>query len=356
MGGNKEGAGVESLSVNSTPASDTFYTATSVLSPDPHDLTSPMSPLPLDVPRSGNVKNVENSITGACGALGDKNSGIVSEVPIEDVEKLKIPSSKNDSDISSYQQTLPAKSDGPCAHKGLRVNGKDANHLTEDDSQVAGTTSHLGHGPSFGACLLSPIHLLEDSIHSQDFHGIKEKTTSTPLRGDIRSESKTKDPQSVKSRLDAKSISRSCSVGEPSQVTKVLSYGDADHPHTCPGNTDNENHQSFNNNVLPDNGNPECSRDVSHISNEPQYLLEDHITQNGDSPDSDWYPGLSIKEKSELISQEIEVGKAAEVLMRLRQRTDESDISIREQVCYRPQLNNNTGNGRYIVGMSLVFF
>ncbi|XP_037786523.1 kinesin-like protein Klp98A [Penaeus monodon] len=39
-------------SVNSTPASDTFYTATSVLSPDPRDLISPLSPLPLDVPPS----------------------------------------------------------------------------------------------------------------------------------------------------------------------------------------------------------------------------------------------------------------------------------------------------------------
>lgn len=336
LGGNKEDVGVETISINSTPASDTFYTATSVLSPDPHDLTSPLSPLPLDVPRSGNVKNAENSNTGACGALIDKQSEIVSEVPIEDVKKVKLPCSKNDSNIRSTQHTLSAKDGSSCGLNALRIDDKDTGDV-ENDSVVEGTANRAAQETSFGAFLLSPIHMHEDSIHSQDFHGIQGKAASTPLREELKNESKIKNSQSVKSRVNG----RSSSLSEPySEVPKTLSYSDADELHAYPCGTDNEHSESLNNNVFLDNGNQKSSHGVSHIHKESKYSPEDNITQNDDSPDSsDWYPGLSIREKSELISQEIEVGKAAEVLMRLRERSNESDISIGEQVCQRSLVN-----------------
>lgn len=335
MGGNKEDVGVEATSINSTPATpDTFYTATSVLSPDRHDLTSPLSPLPLDVPRSGNVKNNESSNAGACSALVDKQSETVPEVPIEDAKKVKLPCSMNESNTRSSLLTLPGKDDSSCAHKALKINDKDAGSLVENDSLVASTANQVAQEAPFGAFLLSPIHVLDDSIHSQNFHGMQGTKASTPLRGEIGSETKSKESQSVKSRLCV----RSSSLSETSsEVPRSLSYSDANKLRTYPCSTDNENSETFNNNIFPANGNPECSHDVSHSHTESKYALEDNITQNDDSPDSsDWYPGLSIREKSELISQEIEVGKAAEVLMRLRQRSNESDVSIGEQVCYRP--------------------
>lgn len=347
LGGTKEDVGVEALSINSTPASDTFYTATSVLSPDPHDLTSPLSPLPLDVPHSGNVKSTENSNTGARGALVDKQSESISEVPIEDVTKAKLPHSKNDNNITSSQHILPAKGDSSCAHGALRMNGRGRSYSADNDSLVSSKASHVEQEASFGALLLSPIHMHEDSILSQDFHGMQGKAASTPLREDTSNRSKTTHSQSVKSRLDVKGkniISRSCSLqaglSEPSsEAPKTLSHSDADKLHTCPHGIDNENSEAFNNNVVSGNGNSECSHDVSLSSKESQHVLRDNITQNDDSPNSsDWYPGLSIREKSELLSQEIEIGKAAEVLMRLRQRSDESDVSISEQVCCKPQL------------------
>ncbi|XP_050738525.1 kinesin-like protein KIF16B [Eriocheir sinensis] len=342
LGGNKEDVGVETISINSTPASDTFYTATSVLSPDPHDLTSPLSPLPLDVPHSGNVKNAENSNAGACGALVDKQSEIVSEVPIEDVKKVKFPYSKNDSNIRSSRHTLSAKDGSFCGINALRINDKDTSDLVENDSLVASPANQVAQETSFGAFLLSPIHMHEDSIHSQDFHGMQGKAASTPLREELRSESKIKDSQSVKSRLNGRSSSHS----EPSsEVPKTSSYSDADELRAYPCGTDNEHSESFNNNVFLDNGNQKCSHDVSHIRKESKYALEDNVTQNDDSPDSsDWYPGLSIREKSELISQEIEVGKAAEVLMRLRARSNESDISIGEQIRELEELKQHYGN------------
>lgn len=327
---NKEDAGVETPSINSTPASDTFYTATSVLSPDPHDLTSPLSPLPLDVPHLGNIKNTENSNTGACGALVDKQSDVF-EVPIEDVKKIRTPHSKNYSNISCSQFTLPVKDNISSSHKTQRRNDEDASCLPD-----SGKARQVEQDASYSALLLSPIHIAEDFIHSQDFHSMHGKAASTPYREEI-----------VKPRLDRESkniISRSCSLqadlSEPSlQVPKTLSQSDAV-THKHPYSVDNESSESINNNIHFGNGNPDCSQDFSHISKESHCIVEDNAKQNEGSPDSsDWYPGLSIREKSELISQETEVGKAAEVLMRLRERRNDSDISIGEQVCYRLQLD-----------------
>lgn len=342
LDGKKEDIGVETTSINSTPASDTFYTATSVLSPDPLDFTSPLSPLPLDVPRSGNVRNIGNSDTGACGALNDKQNELVSEVPNDDAKKNYLPHSKcNDINVSAVQHRFLVEEIDNCVQETLETDDKAMSQLDQNDF-VASKVSEVKQ-EAFGALLLSPIHTLEDSTHSQDCHSIQGKTASTPIEAESNCDFKKKDSQSVKSRLHGKNkkiVSRSSSLEAdisvlPPEIKKVLSYSNTESPHTYPCSVDNEVSVSFNNNIFPDNGNTKEYRQVfAHINSGSHYSFEDHDIQKNDmKASSEWYPGLNIKEKSELISQETEVEKATEVLIRLRERSDEASVSISEQVC-----------------------
>ena len=339
LDGKKEDVGVETTSINSTPASDTFYTATSVLSPDPHDLTSPLSPLPLDVPRSGNVNNIGNSNSGVCGALVDKQNELVSEVPNEDARKIDIPHSKcNNINVSDVKSRFLVKEVDTCVQKALETDNKDMSHL-DQNALVASKINQIQQ-EILGDLFLSPIHKVNDSTHSQDCHTIKGKKASTPIEAESNCDLKIKDSQSVKSRLHGKNIktASSCSsplagLSEPSEIKKTLSYSDIESPQPC--NIDNEFSVSLNNNVFPDNGNTKDNiqkfTDVnsgSHYSDEERDLQK-KVTQA--SPE--WCLGLSIREKSELISQEAEMEKAAEVLMRLREKSDEGSVSICEQVC-----------------------
>lgn len=338
----KKDTGVETTSINSTPASDTFYTATSVLSPDPQDLNSPLSPLPLDVPHSGNIRNNGNLNTGACGALDDKQNELVSEVPINDARKIDPPHSKcNDINVSAVQNRFIVEKGDNCDQKTIETDNSDMSHMDQNDFDASKASEIKPE--AFGALLLSPIHTFEDSTHSQDYHTIQGKTASTPIEVESKCDFKKNDSLSVKSRRHAenkKTVSRSSStradISEPSQeIKRLLSYGSSDSPPTHPCNVDNEVSVSLNNNIFPDNGNTkEYPPDVAQVNRVSRYSSEDYDLQNSDmQASSEWYPGLNIKEKSELIPQEAEVEKATEVLIRLREKSEEASISINEQVC-----------------------
>lgn len=341
LDGKKADVGVETVSINSTPASDTFYTATSVLSPDPHDLTSPLSPLPLDVPRSGNVKNTGDSNTGACGALVDQQNESVSEVPIDDVRKIHPSHSKcNDSNVSAVQPSSLANEIDTYVQKALGTNDKNTSHL---DQNVKCKVTQVQQ-EVLGALVLSPIPSLHDSTHSQDSHATKGRTASTPIETETNHDLRKKDSQSVRSRLlnkNIKTVSRSSSPGadvseSSPEAKKILSFSDTESSHPYPSNVDNGVSGSLNNNVILDNGNTkENTQDVvTDVHSGSQYNSGDNdLQKNITEASSEWYPGLGIKEKSELIPPEADIEKAAEVLLRLREKSGEGNASINEQVC-----------------------
>uniref|UniRef100_A0A0P4WG05 Kinesin motor domain-containing protein n=1 Tax=Scylla olivacea TaxID=85551 RepID=A0A0P4WG05_SCYOL len=352
LDGKKADVGVETTSINSTPASDTFYTATSVLSPDPHDLTSPLSPLPLDVPRSGNVKNTGDSNTGACGALVDQQNEPISEVPNDDARKIHPSHSKcNEINVSAVQPRSLANEIDTCVQNALGTNDKSMSHLDQNDikSKVIQVQQEV-----LGALLLSPIPSLDDSTHPQDCHATEGKTASTPIEAESNHDLRKNDSQSVRSRLlnkNIKTVSRSSSPGadisESSPgVKKVLSFCDTESSHSYPSNIDNGVSRSLNNNMLLDNGNTkENTQDFADVHIGSQYNSGDNdLQKNVTEASSEWYPGLSIKEKSELIPPEADIEKAAEVLLRLREKSDEGNTSINEQIRELEELKQHYGN------------
>lgn len=335
LDGKKADVGVETTSINSTPASDTFYTATSVLSPDPHDLTSPLSPLPLDVPRSGNVKNTGDSNTGAGGALVDQQNEPVSEVPNDHARKIHPSHSKcNDSNVSAVLPSSLANEIDTYVQKALGANDKSTSFLDQNDVKTKVTQVQQ---EILGALFLSPIPAVDDSTHLQDCHATKGKTASTPIEAE-NNDLRKKDSQSVRSRLfnqNTKTVSRSPSpevdVSEPSPEVKILLFSETES--SDPTNIDNGVSGSLNNNMFLDNGN---------TKDNTQDFVDVHsgLQKNATEASSEWYPGLGIKEKSALIPPEADIEKAAEVLLRLREKSEEDNVSISEQVCLQLTVNS----------------
>ncbi|KAK3871433.1 hypothetical protein Pcinc_023420 [Petrolisthes cinctipes] len=347
--GEKEDEGGASGSINSTPASDTFYTATSVLTPDPRDLTSPLSPLPLDTPHSGHGKSSESLQSGTKGAFVDNRQDDVPKVPKGYEGESNLSHFEKDDDelcTSVYKSPRTSNRDGEtqeCNTRPQEIVSQSINNNHNEDASF---------GLDIGTLLTSPILVANDVHKPQGSPAVGTEATSTPIRSGCQQGSRH-NMCGMKAYFPEDMKPTSCSTPV---TTTDASSGD--------GNSSSCNSAKANIFSSVDNGNCEShNNNVSGNGNEHNNILGDYeaallpvqktkSSSVGDSgmPSEDseassaWYSGLGVREKSALISPSDDLTKANEVLMRLREKSRESNVSIQEKICELEALKSHYGN------------
>ncbi|XP_042242970.1 kinesin-like protein Klp98A isoform X2 [Homarus americanus] len=360
--GEKEDSAADSNSVNSTPASDTFYTATSVLSPDPRDLTSPLSPLPLDVPHSGTEKDKDSLSKGAHGAFVDERNDIASKVPKEEDAKAYDVShfERDDIDMCASVYKSPSASDAGCVSEAFQAHDKDVSHpgqkllSPENNSEFEGASNTV----DIAALLTSPILQVGDPLQPQRSPAVSLEATSTPIKKGGAHELRI-GFQNINTNLDDEdkreySSSYLCKVTVNEfapELNCASSINTSRNPDTCPSEIDNNNFKSDNNNSSSGNGNMEGSKPQEHeteknnVSRCPATSVGDNgMPSNETEASSTWYSGVERSEGSALIPPETEVERANEVLLRLRENSDNSNISITEKIRELEALKHHYSN------------
>lgn len=344
--GEKEDPRVGNSSVNSTPASDTFYTATSVLSPDPRDLTSPLSPLPLDVPHTEYVKEKEELSQGGHGAFVNEKSDCILKVPRDNYLRDDLSQFKK-KDSSTALHKHPTTSQG--RNLTISPNCENKEHLT---TSVRKYTTEVPRTPdcdsavnkdNLAAFLTSPILLVEGD-RVQQGSPVVGTATSTPIKVagahgfrkaslDLASPSDMGDKKDILTSYSYKASGNESSF-EVYSAPSQSGSSDANVPSPC---VDNNNRHLDNNNRCG-NGNVEVQSPVninqkSEQSEESSSSEDKGVVNREYEKSSVWHSGLEdVCESSALISPEAEVAKASKVLMKLREGSDRSDTSVDEQV------------------------
>lgn len=322
-------------SVNSTPASDTFYTATSVLSPDPRDLISPLSPLPLDAPPLECVKEKKEQNQGGHGAFVNEKSDYVLEVPKDNYVR-------GDLSLARGEEPLPS------AVKSLKCEGEElpSKNIKTDAEEIPRTpdcTSAIAKD-KLAAFLTSPILQVEGERipHGSPIAGA---ATSTPIKVsgsqglkkgaiDILSPAEADDKKETLTSYSYKASGNESSYEVYSAPSDSYS-SDQNVPQAC---VDNNNRQLDNNNKGCANGNFENQGQVDinqkSTDTEGSSGTQDKAIVNKEYEKSTvWHSGIEdVCESSALISPEAEVAKASEVLLRLREGSEKQDTSVSEQV------------------------
>ncbi|XP_071517126.1 kinesin-like protein Klp98A isoform X2 [Panulirus ornatus] len=360
LAGDKEESGVASNSVNSTPASDTFYTATSVLSPDPHDLTSPLSPLPLDVPHSETEKDKEGLSKGAHGAFVDERCNFVSKVPKEDTKTCDIPQVEREEIgmcVSVYKSSNAI--DAENVSQAILTDSEDVIHTNQrlspvvNDNELEGTAKTVDNG----VLLASPILQVDDHLQPRGSPAVGTEATSTPIKAVdtlslrkadmiVKTEVYEEDKKTNSGAYSDKVIVRESLFG----VNSLIPDNDSGKPDRVIPCMDNENSESHNNNKSVKNGNTQGNHlqkfetKVKDMSGDPSYSLEDASMLGDQTETSTWYSGRDVSEGSALISPQAEVAKAAEVLMRLRESDDKSNVSVNEKIIELEALKQHYSN------------
>lgn len=338
--GEKDDEGGTSGSVNSTPASDTFYTATSVLTPDPRDLTSPLSPLPLDTPHSGLGKGNESLASGTRGAFVDDRQDDVPKVPTGDAGESNLSYFEKDDDdelCTSVYKSPPRTSN----RDGVPRKGN-THHPQEVASKLVNNNDLEGTSPGLdiGALLTSPILVANDVCKPQGSPAVDTEATSTPIRSGDQQVSRN-NLCAVKAYFheDMKPTSLSTPVttadagcGEANSSNSNLAKANVF------SSVDNGNCESHNNNVSG-NGNEDNDIIGAYEAElvpvrkiKSKSVGDSGMTSDVSKASLAWYSGLDVRERSALISPHDDLTKANEVLMRLREESRESNVSIQEKV------------------------
>ncbi|XP_069942470.1 kinesin-like protein Klp98A isoform X2 [Cherax quadricarinatus] len=344
--GERENSAAASNSVNSTPASDTFYTATSVLSPDPHDLTSPLSPLPLDVPHSATELHKEESSKCVLGAFGDEKNNFPSEVPTEDTVDFDVTSHFETGDIDICASVYKSPSVIDSENVSCIFPPDDSDAISQDQKLLPAINYANLEGAS-NTVNISTSPVLQDGGHLK-FPGspIESEATSTPIRaGSTRALKKgfgstsnqlhdgDKRENSSLCLYKVKVKKLACDLN--SAPLNIIS----DNPDSSVSEIDNDISESDNNNCSSGNGNKEGNQSQKHeshykcIDGNPIARVKDSSALNNETDTSSvWFSGVDRSEGSALISPDTEAAKAAEVLLRLRDNTDNSNVSINEKI------------------------
>lgn len=327
-------------SVNSTPASDTFYTATSVLSPEPRDLISPVSPLPLDGPPTECVKERKELNQGGHGAFVNEKSDSILEVPKDKYVSGDLSQMKGEEPSASAARNLPhtLKCDGEeLVSKNIRVVAGEIPRTPDYTSAIA--------KDNLAALLTSPILQVEGERIPHGSPVVGGAATSTPIKVsgshglrkgsvDILNQAEAEDKKETLTSYSYKASGNESSYEVYSAPSDSCS-SDQNVPPSC---VDNNNRQLDNNNKGCANGNVENQSQVDvnqkSIDNEGSSGTEGKAVVNKEYEKSAvWHSGLEdVCESSALISPEAEVAKASEVLLRLREGSEKQDTSVSEQV------------------------
>lgn len=338
--GDKEDPRMGNTSVNSTPASDTFYTATSVLSPEPRDLISPVSPLPLDGPPTECVKERKELNQGGHGAFVNEKSDSILEVPKDKYVSGDLSQMKGEEPSASAARNLPhtLKCDGEeLVSKNIRVVAGEIPRTPDYTSAIA--------KDNLAAFLTSPILQVEGERIPHGSPVVGGAATSTPIKVsgshglrkgsvDILNQAEAEDKKETLTSYSYKASGNESSYEVYSAPSDSCS-SDQNVPPSC---VDNNNRQLDNNNKGCANGNVENQSQVDvnqkSIDNEGSSGTEGKAVVNKEYEKSAvWHSGLEdVCESSALISPEAEVAKASEVLLRLREGSEKQDTSVSEQI------------------------
>ncbi|KAK7073370.1 hypothetical protein SK128_016700 [Halocaridina rubra] len=334
----KEDAG-GGISCNSTPASDTFYTATSVLSPDVRDLTSPWSPMPLEGSNSGMDKEKCESLKMAYGAFAeDISDDLPIKVPEEDeVIEENLSHFERDDDLSSSVYKSPCTSITDTASPDIIANSDIASGETQSaestgkDKVGACENSGLVDESNLVGLTTSPIPQGSDRFHPLNSPGADLAATSTPVKAknpsvkrDLCYNTKLQIGDNISQNLSA-SAPCDTNLNEFARAFSSSAYVENSSNPYSESSTCNLEANANNNIRTIGNGNNEVCELVSGAENS-RLSCED-------SDSSPWHSGLEgVSKRSTLISPHAEVAKANEVLLRLRENADKSDASINEQI------------------------
>lgn len=335
------------ISCNSTPASETFYTATSVLSPDIRDLTSPWSPLPIE--RSLSEMREGEGLGAACKSFAQGNCDLPPKVPKSDCGVTEgISHFERDDDLCSSVYKSPSASKiedvsylgDVLSSENISENNLNLNQIAKVRDNNSCDILGLQGSPT------SPILQTGDHPHSQDSPGVEGAATSTPVK--LRcSQGIRKEDCRRKMYIDEKN-KESC-VALPTDYEGNYNEFTKSENAAVITNASDSNRQSIvynveanaNNNFRTSkNGNADaCMAFEEEVRKENDNLTEvtdcegDTRLVNDEGESLLWHPGLeNICKSSVLISPDADVTKAAEVLIRLRENEDKSNMSMEEKI------------------------